>query len=82
VSIGAEGANVRSASPAPSSLKPAFKGTGMKLGKKGKQSDLIDALGGEASVPAEEEYSAPAPVAPAAPEPVSEDVLDKVEQDS
>lgn len=54
----------------------------MKLGKKGKQSDLIDALGGEATVPAEEDYSAPAPVAPAAPEPVSEDVLDKVEQDS
>ncbi|KIO21890.1 hypothetical protein M407DRAFT_123121 [Tulasnella calospora MUT 4182] len=30
---------------------PAFKGSGMKLGKKGKQSDLIDALGTEISTP-------------------------------
>ncbi|ODN75305.1 hypothetical protein L202_06487 [Cryptococcus amylolentus CBS 6039] len=27
--------------------KPAFKGSGMKLGKKGKQTDLMNALGGE-----------------------------------
>ncbi|TFK90054.1 hypothetical protein K466DRAFT_404978 [Polyporus arcularius HHB13444] len=41
---------VRTASPAPSSLRaPAFKGSGMKLGaKKTQQSALLDALGGEA----------------------------------
>lgn len=41
---------VRTASPAPSSLRgPAFKGSGMKLGsKKTRQSELLDALGSEA----------------------------------
>ncbi|KAK4685591.1 coatomer subunit delta, partial [Tremellales sp. Uapishka_1] len=39
----------RAPSPAQVS-KPAFKGSGMKLGKKGKQSDLISALGGEADL--------------------------------
>ncbi|KAH8094738.1 hypothetical protein BXZ70DRAFT_992132 [Cristinia sonorae] len=40
----------RTASPAPSSLRPpAFKSGGMKLGsKKSRQSELLDALGGEA----------------------------------
>lgn len=41
-------------SPAVSSVPakaPAFKGSGMKLGKKGKQSDLIDALGTEIATP-------------------------------
>ncbi|KAI0778833.1 hypothetical protein BD413DRAFT_685354 [Trametes elegans] len=43
-------APVRTASPAPSSLRaPAFKGSGMKLGsKRTQQSALLDALGGEA----------------------------------
>jgi len=43
-------APARTASPAPSSLRPpAFKTGGMKLGsKKSKQSELLDALGGEA----------------------------------
>ncbi|THH16448.1 hypothetical protein EW146_g4200 [Bondarzewia mesenterica] len=45
-------APVRTASPAPSSLRaPAFKGSGMKLGsKKTKQAELLDALGGEALI--------------------------------
>ncbi|RXK42170.1 hypothetical protein M231_00527 [Tremella mesenterica] len=72
----------RAPSPAPQAQKPAFKGTGMKLGgKKGKQSDLISALGGEVEEPDIE----PEPVAVSEPEPVVEvsaDVLDKVEQDS
>jgi hypothetical protein len=38
-------------SPQPSTLKPAFKASGMKLGKKAKQSDLLDALGGELTTP-------------------------------
>ncbi|KAL6304022.1 hypothetical protein BKA93DRAFT_316525 [Sparassis latifolia] len=40
---------IRTASPAPSTLRPpAFKGSGMKLGsKKTKQSELMDALAGE-----------------------------------
>ncbi|KAG8794266.1 hypothetical protein FRC12_025179 [Ceratobasidium sp. 428] len=46
----------RAVSPQPSSLKPAFKASGMKLGKKAKQSDLLDALGGELATP---EASAP-----------------------
>jgi len=43
---------IRTSSPAPSSLRtPAFKGSGMKLGsKKTRQSELLDALGGEALV--------------------------------
>ncbi|CUA70760.1 Coatomer subunit delta [Rhizoctonia solani] len=42
----------RAVSPQPSGLKPAFKASGMKLGsKKGKQSELLDALGGELSTP-------------------------------
>jgi len=41
---------VRTASPAPSSLRtPSFKGSGMKLGsKRTKQAELLDALGGSA----------------------------------
>ncbi|KAG9009710.1 hypothetical protein FRB94_011565 [Tulasnella sp. JGI-2019a] len=45
---------VRSSSPSASAASlraPAFKGSGMKLGKKTKQSDLIDALGGELVTP-------------------------------
>ncbi|KAF8593898.1 clathrin adaptor, mu subunit, partial [Ceratobasidium sp. AG-I] len=38
-------------SPQPSTIKPAFKASGMKLGKKAKQSDLLDALGGEIATP-------------------------------
>ncbi|KAL7416841.1 hypothetical protein BDY24DRAFT_205327 [Mrakia frigida] len=70
----------RSQSPAMSS-KPAFKGAGMKLGKKPKQSDVLDALGSEAVVQYEE-------AAPYVPEPVYEpevpdvDVLEKVDQES
>lgn len=44
----------RAPSPASASVpsKPAFKGSGMKLGgKKGKQSDLMNALGGEDTEP-------------------------------
>lgn len=50
---------VRTASPAPSSLRPpAFKSGGMKLGsKKTTQSQLLDALGSEALL--SEEMSAP-----------------------
>ncbi|WRT65127.1 uncharacterized protein IL334_002069 [Kwoniella shivajii] len=71
----------RTPSPAQTTQKPKFTGSGMKLGgKKGKQSDLMNALGGEADVEMEPE---PEPE----PEPVTEtevsaDVLDKVEQDS
>lgn len=73
----------RTPSPAPSTLasKPAFKGTGMKLGgKKGKQGELAGLLGGEPDEPEPEVYSAPEPE----PEPVavSADVLDKVERES
>jgi len=39
----------RTSSPA-IPVKPNFKGTGMKLGKKGKQSELLDAMGGEVSI--------------------------------
>ncbi|KAJ1302410.1 hypothetical protein OPQ81_002728 [Rhizoctonia solani] len=42
----------RAVSPQPSSLKPAFKASGMKLGsKKAKQSELLDAMGGELATP-------------------------------
>jgi len=64
------------------SSKPAFKGAGMKLGKKPKQSDVLDALGSEAVVQYEEA------AAPYIPEPVYEpevadasDVLEKVDQE-
>ena len=61
---------VRTTSPAPSALRTAaFKGSGMKLGsKKTTQSQLLDALGGEALL--SEDMSAPA--SPAPPEPVAE----------
>jgi hypothetical protein len=64
----------RSASPAPSSLRPpAFKGSGMKLGSKKKAgADLADLLGGDMAA-AEEPPSVPA--TPAATEPVVEKVL-------
>jgi hypothetical protein len=73
----------RTPSPAPSTLasKPAFKGTGMKLGgKKGKQGELAGLLGGDVEEPEPEVYNAPEPE----PEPVavSADVLDKVERES
>ncbi|OCH95720.1 hypothetical protein OBBRIDRAFT_766924 [Obba rivulosa] len=61
----------RTASPAPSSLRaPAFKGSGMKLGsKKTRQSELLDALGGEALL--SEDMSAPGtPAVSSTPEPV------------
>lgn len=67
----------RAPSPAPVASKPAFKGSGMKLGgKKGKQ-DLMGMLGGEVEEPE------PEPVAEPEPEPVavSADVLEKVDQD-
>jgi len=70
----------RTASPAPAASKPAFKGSGMKLGKKGKQSDLMNALGGEAEEE-EEVVAAPAPIAAPEPVEVSADVLEKVEQE-
>lgn len=70
----------RTPSPAVTASKPAFKGSGMKLGKKGKQSELSSLLGGERDLE-------PEPVAAPEPEPqveaveVSADVLDKVEQE-
>ncbi|KAG8716760.1 hypothetical protein FRC08_008850 [Ceratobasidium sp. 394] len=51
----------RAVSPQPSSLKPAFKASGMKLGKKAKQSDLLDALGGELATPEASAPSTPLP---------------------
>lgn len=69
----------RTPSPAQTAPKPAFKGSGMKLGKKGKQSDLMNALGTEADVEPEPE-SEPEVVKVEAVE-VSADVLEKVEQD-
>lgn len=54
----------RSSSPAASSTtsKPVFKGSGMKLGgKKGKQTDLLDALGNEAVIPPEDLIQEPHP---------------------
>ncbi len=64
-------APIRTASPAPSSLRaPAFKGSGMKLGaKKTQQSALLDALGGEAVL--SEDMSVPATPSAATPEPVA-----------
>ena len=66
----------RTPSPAPTTSKPAFKGAGMKLGKKGKQSELSSLLSGE---PEPEPEVAPEPE----PEPVavSADVLEKVDQE-
>jgi len=60
-------APARTSSPAPSTLRaPAFKGSGMKLGsKKAKQTELLDALGGE--VGPLEDLSAPS--TPAVPSP-------------
>lgn len=68
----------RSHSPAPAVSKPAFKGTGMKLGsKKGKANDLISQLGHEAEIMPE-----PEPEPEREPEvQVSADVLDRVEQE-
>jgi DNA-binding transcriptional MerR regulator len=68
----------RAPSPAAPVSKPAFKGAGMKLGKKGKQSDLMSALGGEADVEPEPE---PVPMPKVEAVEVSADVLDKVEQE-
>ncbi|KAG8927382.1 hypothetical protein FRC03_001093 [Tulasnella sp. 419] len=50
----------RSASPAPAPKAPAFKGSGMKLGKKTKQSDLMDALGTELNTPGQSVSATPA----------------------
>lgn len=60
---------IRTSSPAPSSLRtPQFKGSGMKLGsKKTTQSQLLDALGGEALL--SEDMSVPG--TPAPPEPIT-----------
>ncbi|ORX33279.1 hypothetical protein BD324DRAFT_640344 [Kockovaella imperatae] len=69
----------RTPSPAPALSKPAFKGSGMKLGKKGKQSELSSLLSGEPEPEPEPEVHAapePEPVA------VSADVLEKVDQES
>ncbi|OCF59203.1 hypothetical protein L486_03705 [Kwoniella mangroviensis CBS 10435] len=82
----------RTSSPAVSSQqqqqsqKPKFSGSGMKLGKKGKQLDLINAaLGGEQDVemdePVYQQQYEPEPEVAAETE-VSADVLEKVEQDS
>lgn len=71
----------RTPSPAPPSApsKPAFKGSGMKLGKK-KGNDLSSVLGGVENDPEPE----PEPVAVPEPEPepasVSADILERVEQ--
>lgn len=60
---------IRAASPAPSSLKsPQFKKSGMRLGgKKTTQSQLLDALGGEALL--SEDMSHPGTPAPTEPAP-------------
>ena len=68
----------RTPSPNPAVSKPAFKGAGMKLGKKGKQSELSNLLGGDADMDPEPEM-VPEPE-PQAVE-VSTEVLDKVEQE-
>ena len=71
----------RAPSPAVAPVsKPAFKGAGMKLGKKGKQSELMSALGGEAEVEPEPEPQA-APETKVEAVEVSADVLAKVEQE-
>lgn len=64
-------APARTASPAPSSLRtPQFKGSGMKLGtKKTTQSQLLDALGGEALL--SEDMSVPTTPAANTPEPAA-----------
>lgn len=64
-----EPARTDSPSSVSTSRTPAFKGSGMKLGSKKKQTDLLDALGGEAlSTP---ELSVPStPLAPSTPEPI------------
>ncbi|QRV94597.1 Adaptor complexes medium subunit family [Ceratobasidium sp. AG-Ba] len=56
----------RAVSPQPSTVKPAFKASGMKLGKKAKQSELLDALGGEMATPEASTPSTPLPTTPAA----------------
>lgn len=69
--------------PQASAPKPAFKGAGMKLGKKGKGTDLTSVLGGEveqdepepAYVPQQQQYEEPTVA-------VSADVLDSVAQES
>ena len=68
----------RTPSPAPAVNKPAFKGSGMKLGKKGKQSELSTLLGGEPDEPEPEVLPEPEPE-PAVE--VSTDILEKVEQE-
>lgn len=68
----------RTPSPAPVPSKPVFKGSGMKLGKKGKQNDLISQLGYEAELQPEPEPEPEPEVEVAA---VSADVLDQVEKE-
>ncbi|TFK56783.1 hypothetical protein OE88DRAFT_1650241 [Heliocybe sulcata] len=66
----AESTPIRTASPAPSSIRaPAFKGSGMKLGsKKTRQAELMDALGAE--IPPSEDMSIPpTPAIASTPEP-------------
>lgn len=70
----------RAPSPAPAAAKPAFKGSGMKLGgKKGRQADVLNALGADVDM---EPEAPPAPEPEAEPETqVSADVLEKVDQE-
>jgi hypothetical protein len=66
-----------------SAPKPAFKGAGMKLGKKGKGNDLSSVLGGQVEDEPEPAYAAPVQQ-PAYEEPavaVSADVLESVPQE-
>ena len=71
----------RTPSPAQTTSKPAFKGSGMKLGKKGKQSELSSLLGGVADMETESEPAPEPEQEPEAAVEVSADVLDKVEQE-
>lgn len=70
----------RTPSPAAAPSRPAFKGSGMKLGsKKGRNTDLLSALGSEAYEPEPEPTPEPEPEPAVA---VSADVLDRVDQDA
>ncbi|QRV80098.1 coatomer subunit delta [Ceratobasidium sp. AG-Ba] len=53
-------------SPRPSTVKPAFKASGVKLGKKAKRSELLEVLGGEMATPEASTLSTPLPTTPAA----------------
>lgn len=68
----------RAPSPAPQVSKPAFKGSGMKLGGKKGNSNLMSALGEVDLEPEQEAEPEPEPEAAVV---VSEEVLDKVEQE-